>query len=85
MKSEIPENVEAVTLSEAIEHPAFSPALRGVVIAMAENPGAFTIDEIAFALGIDPREIAERFVAEAIGAEILRCAEVDAAKARGLN
>lgn len=85
MNAPDPENSDAVSLAEAVEHPAFSPALRGVIFMMAEHPGKFTLDEILHALGMDPREAAERFVAEAIGTEVLRCREVDAAKAKGLN
>ncbi len=83
--SDLPENLEVVALSEAIEHPLFSRQLRDVVIAMAERPGALALDQIVTALGMDAQAVAERFVAEAIGAEILRCRAIDAAKARGLN
>jgi len=85
MNSDLPENFEVVSLSEAIEHPCFDARLREIVVTMAEQPGALSLDQIVAALGMDARAVAERFIAEAIGAEVLRCREVDAAKARGLN
>ncbi|TGQ92186.1 hypothetical protein EN851_11340 [Mesorhizobium sp. M8A.F.Ca.ET.208.01.1.1] len=81
-----PEKAEgAVALSEALNHPLFNPHLRDLVRSMVERPGVLSIDYVVAALGMDRQAIAEHYVAEAIGLEVLRIRELEDAKARGLN
>lgn len=85
MSKSPPETPEVVSLSEAIGHPAFSPTLRGLVLTMAENPDDVSLAEVVAILGLDPIVIAQRFVAEAVGEEVLRCRTADAEKRGRLN
>ena len=80
-----PENPEVVSLSEAITHPRFSSDLRDLVLTMARNPDDVTLAEVVAILGLDPITIAQRFVAEAVGEEVLRCRAADAEKRGRLN
>ncbi|RUW55817.1 hypothetical protein [Mesorhizobium sp. M8A.F.Ca.ET.021.01.1.1] len=75
----------AVALSEALDHPLFNPHLRDLVRSMTERPGTLSVDYVVAVLGMDRQTVAEHFVAEAIGLEVLRIREVEDAKARGLN
>lgn len=74
-----------VELSEAISHAGFDPLLRQLVLALSERPEEITLDGVAAVLRLDRLALAQALVATAVGAEVLRCAELDAAKARGLN
>jgi hypothetical protein len=85
MSKSPPINPEVVSLSEAIGHPSFSPTLRDLILAMAASPNDVSLAEVVAILGLDPIVIAQRFVAEAVGEEVLRCRAADAEKRGRLN